>query len=416
MFSDHDTNVYSELGLEGPPDTLKDIKRAYARKLKQINQAKEPEAFQRLREVFERAQFEWKHSVDTNEANADLATGAEPVEKIEFSGGEEFTLSPQNADQSQEGTVQLVNERDTTTLSTLEENPLAGNSFQHSDLGVVDTQATAQLCSQIADLPTSPAGVEALIDILSSPQMEYAEARKAIEGAVYYYMQRMLTIDGENYPKFRVFVTDELLDAIELHFNWRSDVLSLQGKFFDSDELIAALLYNKRLYDYSSEEDDDDFEIDELGKWILKAGVGVFLLAALTNTVPSSWPFAETLSGLFTVVSRLFAAFASGYLIRVLFMRVWDLSKHLLRFIWPQLAPSRKLSQILSYNTLAILQLIWVTTYFALPASLEIRPIFFALGIANLLLIISIAILQTPVTYVWRFFAGLTRYVVSLVR
>ncbi len=177
-----------DLGLDQHADELA-IRRAYARKLKQIDQEKDPAGFQRLREAYEAALFQARHgAADQHESDEGPGVEREGLDEPEPASAGEIDRA------SAEAPVHPQAEQ--------EESP------------DVDARAVfLQLMASIAEAPRNLAEVRALFDLaIEDPRLISVEARDLFEWFIAQLLSQGWRPGNEC-----------VLEVAIKHFNWQDD-------------------------------------------------------------------------------------------------------------------------------------------------------------------------------------------------
>ncbi|KZL23039.1 hypothetical protein [Pseudovibrio sp. WM33] len=370
MYSEDENWPYSVLGLDQAPDDLKSIKRAYAHKLKTIDQSTQAEDFQNLRTAFDAAKQFLTYNLAAKADEANETSGQRTD-----AGYADLSLPlDYKSDQT----------NPTVTIEQFQEAPSAlSTSLELNELE-----------DKISKLPRNKNGAGFLLDLLNSAIMEDPQARPRVEAAIYAYMQKCLTVDAEDHPKFRLFINDEILEAIELQFNWQSDILSLQRKFWDAGDLVAALVYKSTLYQEEGAEDDGEtqFELDPVGKAVTKLALIPFLVMVLSKFTPTGSAITDALDSLFAYSSKIVAAIAVLYLTCRVTLLGWNVVKNILKYVMPSMFPQKSWSDIFSYQTLGLFQIYLLSIYLALPEGMDAKKHAFSGMILLLIFMVGFSI------------------------
>ncbi|KZL15024.1 hypothetical protein [Pseudovibrio sp. Ad37] len=397
MYSEDENWPYSVLGLDQAPDDLKSIKRAYAHKLKTIDQSTQAEDFQNLRTAFDAAKQFLTYNLAAKADEANETNGQRT------DAGNVAPFLPLDHKSDQPSTTALVEQlQDAPSpsaptppleLNTLEELPVAGNKFLLDDAKCIAPKTLLDLEEKILKLPRDKNGVAFLLDLLNSAIMEDPQARPRVEAAIYAYMQKCLTVDAEDHPKFRLFINDEILEAIELQFNWQSDILSLQRKFWDAGDLVAALVYKSTLYQEEAEDENEtQFELDPVGKAVTKLALIPFLVMVLSKFTPTGSAITDALDSLFAYSSKIVAAIAVLYLTYRVTLLGWNVVKNILKYVMPSMFPQKSWSDIFSYQTLGLFQIYLLSIYLALPEGMDAKKHAFSGMILLLIFMVGFSI------------------------
>ncbi len=213
--------LLSLLDLEQMPQDHKALKRAYTRKLKSIDQDKEAGSFQELRQAFEKLEALLKRQGTPQ---------PKPVMK---------ELTTQGRSQSWLPVLEAENPDDDQQA-----NPENKEADPLSQIDGVDWETVVQLEHLITSLAPDDAAGKVISKTLQHAQMQYPEARSSIEYCIFSYLNNHLIKDPGGHPDFPDFVTPELLQELDIHFGWHSDIVSFQRRFAHAHSFTEAIMAN----------------------------------------------------------------------------------------------------------------------------------------------------------------------------
>jgi len=254
---------YTVLGLDTPEPVRRDIRRAYAAQLKKIDQAKEQQAFEELRQAYEFALSNHdSHSMDL-ESPVDL-------EKFDWDQGAE-----------------LFDEKEVSPALKAR-SPETFSAEAKSLLDRVSKRAKGE------------PDTTRLIEILADPLMSDPVVSEAIENEIYHFLHQKIDRDLSIYPSFNLSGTGGelgyastlagqryLMDELDDKFGWLSDQIGMRRKFVGYDDFLEAALYAYPTRPNAA--DAIGFKLDlrtivgvlVLGVWIIKS-----LFAAFEDNMP----------------------------------------------------------------------------------------------------------------------------------
>jgi len=137
-------NIWRRLGLKGPTDDLKVIKKAYAAKLRETRPADDPDGFMKLREAFDSAKnyarFASPQVVDEKQKFA--------VENIVVNIPDKLDDNPQNEETIEEPAKDLIDENVTNETRELKDIEHLESDLNPQDTEAVEEQLKAQVEKQ----------------------------------------------------------------------------------------------------------------------------------------------------------------------------------------------------------------------------------------------------------------------------
>jgi hypothetical protein len=215
------------LDLPRAPETTADVRRAYAKRLKTIDQGKDIAGFEALRSAYEAA----LQRVEQKARKAKSKTVAEPAEPSDLGAVEVAPdLAPSLPDRS-----------------SATEDPRAG-SAQPDDLpGPPPIQSPEDrlrirlgLLSEKNILLSPNAQVQAILD---EPAFQSPELDQMIRQGLAQYIRSQLLWNHLNEPYLRhPGVTADLLKALDARFGWLSDYSAFRRDFWGDTHILEAMV------------------------------------------------------------------------------------------------------------------------------------------------------------------------------
>lgn len=329
----------SQLGLSELPSSERDLKRAYAKKLKTIDQALDPNSFQNLQDAFE--------------ALKNITANGEAY-KLNHSPVKSDTRTSFQAEPSTQ-----------TSQETLSEATPEQEAFQPASIRELEGEADDLLI--ISDA------------IMNAAQLDNSTL-SCLEQEIFDYLHRCSLDTTQTDTHFKPYVTGEFLQQLDRVFGWYSDFKSMKGLTGDTQGLQRALFNSKR----SERPPKQPFwQKPENNIAIL---LFVFCFSVLLMSLPEIWWQNDTSGSIknfsfFCLVPYVLWSFSqtfrAGYL--------W-LKKQFERTKIP--TPKRETS-IYSYLPKLSVRLIWlaVLTYVASPKEWQLAHVKLWLGTAVLIVV-----------------------------
>jgi len=205
---------FSELELDPSEADEKTIKRAYARKLKTLDQASQAAEFQALREAYEMALI--------------IATDRRAGPQRVSDAPERLPAAPESS----------------PNLDGTPGQPPSQATPEQAELAALatDWQAVERLSQRIRGLTPFSALLFKWREILDDPVLVDPEAASRIEGEIFALIMAHGIADEDGVLALPDFVTRELVRMLDERFGWLSDYPLFQRKFgYGTHHVLAAL-------------------------------------------------------------------------------------------------------------------------------------------------------------------------------
>lgn len=225
---------FGVLGIDDPDAaTRKEVKRAYARRLKSIDQAKDAEAFQELRGALEFA----LQIVELREGAPDLAAETGPSENAavgdEPSG--EGGAGAAAADMSGEGGVPPDAE--------VSVGQIAAAIALDNKLALEDS-LPAEMRDRLAELEglaPSHTAIRKFSELLDDPDFTEFEANRLLGMEIAGFLERAVEWREGGTPYFVPEVRKDFLNKLDDRYHWLTDYRALEPFTYEPDVLHAAM-------------------------------------------------------------------------------------------------------------------------------------------------------------------------------
>lgn len=219
---------YSELGFDSFPQTTKDIKRAYARKLKTIDQAQDIEGFQELRQAYQQAlqSFECDLEEHANQQTPDDIDGTKPT-KTEYIIDHD---TPSNLNQN------------VTSLQNNSADQLDDAATKDAEIeDEIDWDSIQSLFDNLISEESQTDWNKSLNEVLSNPLIIDPDIMFAIESQLFDFLYENLTYIDDTDPSLPNWVTAQAVETLNRHFEWVDDYIYLTNRFWNAETMMLAM-------------------------------------------------------------------------------------------------------------------------------------------------------------------------------
>ncbi|AZV77992.1 hypothetical protein EBB79_08850 [Parasedimentitalea marina] len=212
---------FNALGLEGKDPDKKEVRKAYAKALKAIDQRADPQGFQTLRQTYETA-----------------------LALIDAPKFDDWTKEDTPADS---GSLWPIDESALVDDVITDAEGLAQESL---------SPAAITLIEQVSTFTPPEPDVERLLSILEDPLMTDPVVAQAVENEMYSFLFSIIDDENEDYPSFALrgmsgsarnpSVSNrlpEFVDRLDETFGWMSDQVRMQNRFYGYDRFFFAASY-----------------------------------------------------------------------------------------------------------------------------------------------------------------------------
>ncbi len=226
---------FGALGLDEPSSDAKLLKRAYARQLKQVDQASEADAFQALRQAYETA-------LRQAETRTGIGTGTGTVEGHGDRRGHEHdgallqSVTGSNPSGPVADPSEPVTARDRAAEAEDGGEPASGRQEQAAD------EAFAALRRAIYDLKPSRRSASHLLKLLARVEDYPHDEQRDLGFAVMFYLRRCLEQRDDGGYVLKTGFSEKLKFRLNTLFHWWDDAVEMRKFVPDEDELSIALI------------------------------------------------------------------------------------------------------------------------------------------------------------------------------
>lgn len=255
---------WNELGLDCAPETIRDVKRAYARRLKQVRPEEDADGFQRLRDA-----YEYALQITEQQDNFDRRQITPPPAPVPDNSPAELTpnfVDPTSADLPAEAPD--IDPRPRLDPLPIELEPFSEpfpGSVDWDGLGDLIERTNAQFDRGLASYLT-----EDWRTLLDDPVLVSIDVSQEYEA---YLLQQLLDRTGYNWSKVPVRpdgMSREFAELIDERFHWHSDGVGLIQRHGGAAEWIQEVLAEAGL---QIERPAEEFQISRYGEkppWLFR--------------------------------------------------------------------------------------------------------------------------------------------------
>lgn len=239
-FDNQENWPFGVLGIEEAEATRRTIKSAYARKLKQIDQEKDPGDFQNLRQAMEMA-IEIVANRDLEfEAETDARGHADPLKGFDDVQADETQTDA--ADRMPETRTKPIPAEMVPDEEGQDQRPAFSASFDEAIESLAgEPEKLQEIRAVFFGLERNAEAIVVIMATLDDPELFDHQANAVLGQEIANFLADCLVWSDDAPPRFPEFVTREFLQKLDLRYHWCSDFRALEDYSYQSDELSLAM-------------------------------------------------------------------------------------------------------------------------------------------------------------------------------